>query len=255
MKRLVLYKLLLIITVVAFSCRTKYDAFKVETSNLANTSELIAPDSSFANVIKSYKDSLEKDMSTVIGISEIEMDKDKPEGLLSNFMGDLLLEEGKRYCKQNNLSFLPDMAYVNYGGIRASLPKGKITVRNVFELMPFENKMVFVKLNGLKMKEFLDQLASNGGDGVAGIKFGIKESKATNIIIGLEKLSDVKEYWIVTNDYVAGGGDKMDVLKNDRIDFLDSEQLLREIIINNLSEKYRNGEIIQSKLDGRIYNE
>ena len=255
MRKLVFYNLVLIIAVLAFSCHTNYEITDVITQNMPVGNDLASPDSSFVKLVKPYKDSLENDMLKVVGISEFEMEKDKPESLLSNFMGDLLLDMGQSFCKENSLAFVPDMAYVNYGGMRVPLPKGQITVRNIFELMPFENEMVFVQLDGDNMMVFIDKIASRGGDGIAGAQFGIKDGKAFDILVGGQKIDPGKTYWIVTNDYVAGGGDSMDVLKNDRVGFNASGKLVRDIIIAFLSEKHQKGELITSKLDGRIYYE
>ena len=65
---------------------------------------------------------------------------------------------------KQNLKVKPDASYVNYGGLRASLPQGKITVERIFELMPFENEIVMeegfysqdvlvdIKANALNLK-------------------------------------------------------------------------------------------------------
>ncbi len=255
MKRIVFYNLLLIIGLLVYSCQPNYSKVGVETKNLPVSIDLAEEDSLLSAFIQPYKDSLHKDMSRVIGVSEIEMVKDKPEGLLSNFMADLLLEEGVAFCKKNHPEMAPAIAYVNYGGMRSSLPKGQITVRNIFELMPFENEMVFVKLGKKGVEEFINKLASHGGDGVAGARFGINDGKAINIKVAGETIKEGKHYWVVTNDYVASGGDSMEVFKTGRKGFFASRLKVRDIIIGHIEKVQENGEAITSKLDGRIYYE
>ena len=129
-----------------------------------------------------------------------------------------------------------------------------ITVENIYELMPFENEMVFVKLKGADLKQFLDHLARNGGDSVGGVRFGISDNKAADIRIGGKPFDINSEYWLVTNDYVAGGGDDMSVMKN-RVQYISSGVLIRDAIIDYLETMHNRGEVITPKLDGRIYHE
>ena len=36
----------------------------------------------------------------------------------------------------------------NWGGIRTEVPQGDITIRQVFQIMPFENQLVVAELTG-----------------------------------------------------------------------------------------------------------
>lgn len=41
-----------------------------------------------------------------------------------------------------------DLGYCNAGGMRAAIPKGVITVRNIWDVMPFDNRIVVGKVKG-----------------------------------------------------------------------------------------------------------
>jgi 2',3'-cyclic-nucleotide 2'-phosphodiesterase (5'-nucleotidase family) len=251
MKRLVLYSVLLILVLFAGSCHTSYFVSEANLKNNPVNSGLVSEDSAMIRTYLPYKTNLEKDMSRVIGFTTVEMEKGKPESLLTNFLGDLLLDEGNQYLKQSGKPFSASLSYFNYGGIRTYLPKGDITVGKVFELMPFENELVFIRLKGADVKSFLDVIAGHGGDSLGGVRFTIEGGKATNIFIGGKTFDTNSEYWMATNDYVAEGGDDMSMLRN-RTEIIPSGKLIRDLIIANLEKIQANGKTVSSKLDGRI---
>jgi len=246
----------LLITWIFFLVSCQQNAVKTgyDAQNLSVSSELAPLDSNIVKLYAPYKEILDDDMNRVISVSETDMEKDKPESLLTNFLGDLLLSEGKKEAGEQDLGFVPAVSYYNYGGIRTGISKGEITVGKVFELMPFENEMVFLELDGDKMQAFLDYIAAHGGDSMGGVSFAIKNDKATKIKIDGKSFDPQKSYWVVTNDYVAGGGDGLSVLR-ERKNFINSGKKIRDMIIRNLEEHQAKNEILTAKLDGRMRNE
>jgi len=193
-------------------------------------------------------------MGRVISISEVELIKGKPESGLTNLLADLLLFEGQKEAESNNLKIKPLVSFFNYGGIRTSLPNGEITVGKIFELMPFENEMVFIQLTGEQLQQFYDIVAKAGGESLGGVRFIISNGRAKNVVIDDEDLIPEKTYWMVTNDYVANGGDDLQIL-GQHLEFIGSGKKIRDITISNLEERQKNGEVLVEKLDGRITNE
>jgi 2',3'-cyclic-nucleotide 2'-phosphodiesterase (5'-nucleotidase family) len=241
------YTLLITWVFIFLGCKTIYIHTTVENRNLI-VSESIAPlDSQLVYLYLPYKQKLNQEISRVIAISTEEMIKNKPESKLTNFLADLLLEQGRKDAENINISF----SYFNYGGIRTFLPKGEITVGKIFELMPFENEMVFLRLSGTQVQEFLNNIASKGGDSLGGVRFKISDNKAIDVKMNGEPLRLNDDYWLVTNDYVAAGGDGMDVLVQ-RKEFISSNRKIRDVIISHLEEIHKKGEIIKAEKDGRI---
>ncbi|MBN2774875.1 MAG: 5'-nucleotidase C-terminal domain-containing protein [Prolixibacteraceae bacterium] len=249
MRKLVFYNLLLIIVLATFSCAQNYHITDVTFKNNPVDENLAPNDQDLIQLYEPYKKDLDKDMAKVIGISGELLEKNKPESGLTNFLADLLLEEGNKFLVGENHK--ADVSYFNYGGIRTFLPEGEITVRNIYELMPFENEMVFLKLKGSDMKLFLDNIAEGGGDSVGGIRFKIKNGRAENVIIGGTAFNPDSVYWLVTNDYIAGGGDGMEMLKN-TVDYVSSGKLIRDVIIEHIEGLFEQGIIISPETDGRI---
>jgi 2',3'-cyclic-nucleotide 2'-phosphodiesterase (5'-nucleotidase family) len=198
----------LFITLFALSCRTvqvptavAYHDYRI-TDSLAKDARLIA-------MMAPYRDSVDRSMNAVVGYVESALEKKQPQGSLGNFMVDALYYGGK-----TKFGFEPDLAVVNYGGIRLTqVPAGKMTRGKVFELMPFDNLLVLQQIKGDVLKQFLDHTAVAGGWPLAGVSMEIRDKKAVNILIKGQPLDPNKTYNLINSDYVANGGDNAAMLK------------------------------------------
>lgn len=227
---------------------------KVETVNIRLDSTLkIVPDAKIESVILPYKTRLMEDMGEVLCTSKIPLFTGRPESLLSNFCADMTLHESDSICLKKYPNIRLDVSMVNRGGLRVPIPKGEVKVQNMFELMPFENEVVFLKMTGAEMRRFIDHIALRGGEGVSGMRFGIKDNKALNPEIQGQPLSDSKTYWLVTSDYLANGGDGSGVLQN-VTERIATGVKFRDLFIGHLRKMGRKGQIIDVKTDGRIYD-
>lgn len=249
-------RLLFILSVflLLFSCSPHLFVTQITTKNSLVDQQTATTDSVVEMILRPYRDSINHDMSKVICESETAIVKGKPESKLSNMVADILLSYGIEYCNSNKMSIKPDAAYVNYGGLRGSLPQGKITVGNIFELMPFENEIVLLKVSGSAIQKMAEKIAARGGEGVAGIKLGIRDGKVAKLLVHGSEVDPKAYYWLVTNDYIANGGDQM-IMFGNPVDRKNTKAKIRDVIIKSLSEAYRNKGILSVKEDGRIYNE
>ena len=116
---------------------------------------------------------------------------------------------------------------VNSGGLRADFDAGDLTYGRVFNALPFENRLATMQLTGAE----LIALISRGFEGVHGIlqlsgirvqalKPGSKpceEGGSRVVSAALESGAPIvptQTYTVVTNDFVAGGGDDFDAVLN-----------------------------------------
>ena len=250
------FSLSLLITclLLTVACKTAMQPAGTDAKNISIDENINLVDSSLVQIYLPFKNQLEKDMNRVIITSEAVLVKNKPESGLTNLLADLLLEEASSETKSEGFYIVPDVSYFNYGGIRVPLPKGEITVGKVFELMPFDNEMVYMQLTGSQLQQFCDVIAGKGGDSVGGVRFLINNDKAKNIFIGGKALNPDDKYWLVTNDYAANGGDDLEVFKQ-RLQLINSGVKIRDIIIRNFEKKQKAGIVLTEKLDGRISHE
>ena len=251
MQRTFSYILLITWVFLIFACKTHYTNIHADGLNIRLSDSIHRVDNQVVGVYMPYKKILDKDMLKVIAVTEEEMVKEKPESNLTNFLADLLLEQGTKEAKSAGFKLTPDISYFNYGGIRTFLPEGEITVGKIYELIPFENKMVYLHLSGKQIQIFLNDIAEKGGDILGGVRFVIADQKAKNIIINGEPLNMESNYWLVTNDYVASGGDNLEILTK-RNEFIESEKKIRDVIIAHLMAMHKKGKAISEKTDERI---
>lgn len=202
-------------------------------------------DSAMLAFYKPYKQRLDSNMNDIIAVAETEISRGKPEGRLNNLVADAIAESGR----QNQIKF--DVAYTNYGGLRLPLPQGKIPLYKVYELFPFENRLVAVTFKGSDMQLFLDYIAEMGGDPVSGIRFKIKDKKAIDIFINGEPFNNNKEYVVLTSDYMANQGDGGYIFAK-AYNRQEYQIKLRDAILDYLKQQTQAGKTINPQLDGRI---
>jgi 2',3'-cyclic-nucleotide 2'-phosphodiesterase (5'-nucleotidase family) len=203
-------------------------------------------DKNYESYLLPLKQRVDAKMNVVIGQAAVTMKGHGPESLLSNLSADVSRQKATEYLGTN-----VDIAIVNLGGLRTVVPAGNITVGKVFELMPFENELVILWLKGDKLNELLQYFASMGGEGVSGLRMDIEHGAATNITIGGNPLDAEKLYTITTNDYLAGGNDKM-VQLAEYVKRVNTGIKVRDMLLDYIKGETLKGNKIQSKLDGRI---
>lgn len=212
---------------------------------LDSTTEVTA-DKDYEKQLQPVKQRIDTQMNVIIGQAAETMKGHGPESLLSNFSADVYRQTASEYLGKK-----VDIGIVNLGGLRTVVTAGDITVGKVFELMPFENELVIVWLKGDKLNELLQYFAGMGGEGVSGLHMVIEHGKATDITIGGEPLEMGKTYSITTNDYLAGGNDKMIQLAQ-YVKRVNTGIKVRDMLLKYIREETKKGNKIQSKLDGRI---
>ncbi len=108
-----------------------------------------------------------------------------------------------------------DVAFTNGGGIRASIQAGNITIGDVYTVFPFGNSLTVKEVTGAQLEEALAfglssfPTAAGAMPQVSGMTYKIKATggKPYDIMVGGEPLEAAKKYTLVTNDFMAAGGD------------------------------------------------
>ena len=203
-------------------------------------------DESFKAFLAPYKLQLEKEMNEVIGFAVQDLKIHGPESLLSNFSADVY-----RQVATTAIQSPVDIAIVNLKGLRAPIPAGNITVSRIFELMPFENELVVLWIRGEELLSLFDFFASIGGEGVSGMKMGIREGKVVEVTIGGVSVDKNKVYVVATNDYLAEGNDGMSQLKN-AVKRVNTGIKIRDMLIEHIRKESEAGRKIAPKLDERV---
>ena len=189
------------------------------------------------NFIKPYREHINKDLDSILAYCPVTLDKSgKWQSTIGNLMADVSLMRGNLVFKARENKKI-DICLLNSGGIRSILPKGNITARNAFEIMPFENSMVVIVLKGEQISEMVDFLiADKKPHPLAGITFTInKNNQSKNILVQGKPLQKETVYYVGTNDYLSDGGDNMNFFKK-AIQKYDLDYKLRNILIDYLKQ-------------------
>ena len=167
----------------------------------------------------------------VIGQSMVDLDGRRAtvrnqESNLGNLVADATLWATSRDKTQ--------IALVNGGGIRASIPAGGISIAQVMEALPYGNRLVQLDLTGSDLMAALENgISTIDADPeksagrflqVSGLKFSadltrpvgsrITEVQIGTAVSGYAPLDRSAVYRIVTLDFMFGGGDGYTMFKN-----------------------------------------
>jgi len=220
------------------SCSNKnYNLTKIEGKQLPVT-EKQAETPEIENFIKPYREHINKDLDSILAYCPETLDKStgKWQTTIGNLMADVCVERGNLVFKAREKKSI-DLCLLNHGGIRAILPKGNVTSRNAFEIMPFENSLVVMALKGDQILEIASYIIkAQKAQPLSCMTFTIaKDKTAKNILIQGKPLDLNKIYYVATNDYLANGGDSM-VFFAKNVQKFDLNYKLRNVFIDYFKE-------------------
>lgn len=203
-------------------------------------------DTGIVQMLQPYAAHVNQSMSKVIGEVAVPLEKKLPESNLGNLMADAMKAEAEKVY-----GYKIDAAFINYGGIRINqVPVGKLTLNQVFEMMPFDNLLVVQRLPGNIFQQFLDTVANRGGWPGSGIQYVISNRKATEVLIGGLPLDISRIYVVANSDYVVNGGDNCTMLG--AYPQANKGFLVRDALIDYFSGFTARGEKISAKLENRV---
>jgi 5'-nucleotidase / UDP-sugar diphosphatase len=146
-------------------------------------------------------------------------------GDTQQLVAQVFLERGRQFGGA-------DIALQNGGGVRVDLAAGDLTVGRIYTLLPFKNTLVRLTMTGAQVKAALEDgvdfvLAGSGNTGAypytAGLRFAVdlnqpKGSRvsALQLKTGAGEwvaLNDGVSYRLITNNFLADGGDGYATLK------------------------------------------
>lgn len=222
---------------------------RIEGKQLPVSAE-IALDSSIVKLVAPYKNELENDMNQVLAFAPTDLirSRDMVETNIGNFMTDLSYKHGNAIFNKKTGKNI-DFVLMNIGGIRANISKGAVTVRNAFEVMPFENSMVVTELSYEKVIELLAYLTKYESPHPFSKQLNLvfENDELISAKINNKELDKNRTYFVLTSDYLQHGGDSMYFFK-DPISLVDLDYKIRTAIIDELKEI----DTIRAKVDGRV---
>lgn len=192
---------------------------------------------------KNSESLLNKD--SIIGFSKVTLTKVQPECNMGNYIVDAQLLAAKKIDPKVQLSL------TNQGSIKALfIPKGELKVSDIYELMPFDNKLVLLEIPGSVLDSLCQIIANNKGWPISGFTFEIKNNKAFNIQINGKVLNHQYMYQIAISDYLAKGGNNCEILKSFKRKYTNLS--IRNILIDQIANDTKLEGGIMPKIENRI---
>lgn len=213
---------------------------KIESNSLFEVKEDTAKDETVSAAAKTIVDRVDAEYDVVFAKSEVTLNGAKaPNGNRDSETnnGDLITDAMIWKVMQNKEGLTVDadhvVAITNGGGIRAAIEPGDVTKKDINTVLPFGNTVAVIYVTGAELLEALEastySLPVGGFPQVAGINFTLSTAVAydanaetypastyygpksinrvvINSINGKEFKAD-DTYAVVTNNFVADGGD------------------------------------------------
>lgn len=180
---------------------------------------------------------------------------------------DLEGERGKVRTGETNLGNLitdamlkstgADIAFTNGGGIRASISAGDIKINDILTAFPFANTLAVIEVKGSELLEALERGVDTYPDEaghfphVSGMVYEFnpeKEigSRIEEVLVKGEALDPNKTYKLVTNDFMASGGDGYTMFKGKP--FVAEGGLLSDVLIDYFKEVGEVAPIVEGRV-------
>jgi 2',3'-cyclic-nucleotide 2'-phosphodiesterase (5'-nucleotidase family) len=226
------------------------------------------PNSQVQEIVARYASQVDSLLQRTIGETQVDLDGEHVrtrETNLGDFVADVMRQTAGA-----------EAAIINGGTIRTGIPQGKITVKDVYAMLPFDNYLVAISLTGAQLKAALEhgvaRLEEPCGSfpQVSGLTFTYSPSapagfRVKDVTVGGQPLDAQKEYVVATNDYLVAGGDGYTVfgealksagdytnlggtLTSSKLAYNDPGAWLRDLVINAIQAR----KTIAPKADGRI---
>ena len=204
--------------------------------------------SEFGLLVDEYKNRIDEEFGQVIGKLEIPWKRSRnQESNVGNFVSDVMRQKTKA-----------DFAVINSGAIRKNLNAGPIQTRDIYDLLPFENKLAVFRCTGGELltlmrtnakilnKPYDDMLQISGISYVV----GKKESGKVKLVhprINGQVIKSNQLYTGVTVDYILDGHAKK------YFGFIPKQtELLVHELVETVIEAVQKHHEVHSEIQGRM---
>ncbi len=162
-----------------------------------------SPDTAVASVVASYVRRTEPLTARAIATLAAPLTRQGDQYPLGNLIADAYRAAARA-----------DVAIVNNGGIRADLPAGTVTWGQLFEVVPFQNFVVRLRVSGAVLKAALEHAvgAAEARAHVSGVTVRVTTSNPPGERVTAVRLADgralldTSSYTLAVPDFMAAGG-------------------------------------------------
>lgn len=193
--------------------RKKKDVVGFEATSDRVITNSVQPDPEVQAIVDRYQAQVDEVLGQTVGEATTPIVRGASrtvESEMGNFVADAMR------------TYLPDVdfAFQNAGGLRADIDQGPITLEEVYAVLPFNNTLMTMELTGAQVEQVLEEGANSrfGTVQVSGLKwaydadapFGDRVTRVT--LPDGTPIDPNATYKIVTNNFMATGGDEFTTL-------------------------------------------
>jgi len=161
--------------------------------------------------------------------TEITLDG-RPESALGNLLTDAVLQSIDADIYVHNV----------VGGIRANLPAGELTFGKVFNIMPFDNRVVVLDISGAELRHVMEVQAHKSGRraGFSGMRVYVDcDSDQMSVRMSLANGQDIEDgdrVNVAVSDFVALGGDGilMPIMPDEGFEYTTDLPMIRDVLVD-----------------------
>jgi 5'-nucleotidase len=175
----------------------------------------LADDPEIAAMTAAFRKPIEALMSRPVGEASVALERSTRSGEspLGNMIADAMLDATRA---QGAVA-----AFMNAGGVRATIEAGVVTYGKAAEVQPFSNTLVLLELTGAQIVEALENgakrfgfLAVSEGTSYRVDRSSAEGSRVSGVVIAGAPVDPAKTYRVTFNNFNANGGDGQGVLKD-----------------------------------------
>ncbi|MCD6441106.1 MAG: bifunctional metallophosphatase/5'-nucleotidase [Candidatus Marinimicrobia bacterium] len=202
----------------------------------------VTPSPAVGRVVDSLESMIAGEMNKVIGkLKSPWICNSRGESNIGNWIADA-----------TRAYFQTDIAFQNSGGIRKGLAAGPITMRDIWEISPFDNTIVIVRVTGTQLLNILDWRIKNPRDllQTSGLtrSYNTKNNTLIEATVNGNPIIPDKIYTIATNNYILGHIKRFFGLSEKDVLVEDTGVIGRDILLLAVKKQ----KIIDSKIEGRL---
>lgn len=221
----------------AYAGIIKIDIDFVNKNIIQKTNYFIQINENFTNnlkidsIIAEYDKEISNKFNKILAKSELFLDASQIRTQYSP-LGNLIADMVAKYSQT-------EIAIINAGSIRSSIQKGNISIKDIYEIYPFDNNIVTLKLKGKTLKKIMEKGLKNRGKGAflyysSPVEIIITKNK-TNYLYGGVNIFDEMLYSVSVSDFLFNGGDGYNEFKEEGITPVNTFTPIRDVIMYRIS--------------------
>lgn len=200
--------------------------YKLIPVNLTTSEIKIEADAYMEAFLRPFKEKGDASLLIDIGVAETHFEGTST--IIRNGETNL----GNLVTRAYKEKFKTDIALTNSGGIRNSLPQGRVTYESVLIFLPFGNELSVAELTGKELKEYFEKIlfvmkGTGGFPQISGVEIvaNTELKQITSFKVNGKPLCSKKTYTLALPDFIAAGNDKYPVVNFRRTGFVDGDVL------------------------------